>query len=216
MLATSREGTLEKELLETVAQGYRVIGLTTPGQRVVLLEAPSPSAGSPAAASEYRLLSDFESPQLSRQAAEGYLLRACSDGERLCVFEKTIEAMPEDPYVLLSTAQVSTLEKEMNEAGHRGYRLHPAALGIDSRGFAVGGTFAVMEKTESVPGLDYRIVSGYRTSDIQKEVAIAAREGFDVLSMTSETKNVSGTALISVRAMEASRVFVVMERPNSK
>lgn len=218
VLATSREGTLEEELLEAAAQGFRVIGLTTPGQRVVILESSSPPAGSTTAVPECRLLADFESPQLSQQAAEGYRLTACSDGERLCVLEKTQARLPEDPYVVLAAAKISTLEKGMNEVGHRGYRLHPAALGVQSRDGVVGEIFAVMEKTESASPLEYRIVSASRTTDIQKEVGLAAQNGFQAVAMTSETKTMAGTGgLTSVRAAtDASGVFVVMERPASK
>ena len=115
LLSTAREGTLDKEFLEAVGQGYRPVGLTTPGPRLAILE--TGTKGSPAP--DYRLLSNVDSTQLTGLARDGYRLSFCSDGEKMCVAEKTAESMVENAYVLLAAAKTSALEKAMNEASAR-------------------------------------------------------------------------------------------------
>jgi hypothetical protein len=199
LLSTAREGTLEKEFLEAVEQGYRPVGLTTPGPRVTILETGAPSS----AASDYRLLSDLDSTQLTGLARDGYRLSFCSDGEKLCVAEKTAESMVGNAYVLLAAPKTSTLEKGMSEAASRGYRLHRAAFGV-----VAGETFAVMEKSESSTLFEYRILSDRRIPEMQKKVALAAREGFEFAAMTSDIKS-----LPSPGKTETAGLFMAMERP---
>lgn len=152
---------------------------------------------------------------MSQQAADGYRLVGCSDGERLCVLEKTTDPLYDDAYLFLGTAAISTLEKELNEAGLRGYRLHPAALGVEGEGIAITEIFAIMEKTGSPSQFAYRTFSADLISRIQEEVALAARDGFQVVAMTSGKKDVSGTGFTLVNTAPIG-VLVVMERSTSK
>jgi hypothetical protein len=212
VLATAREGTLEKELLAAVAQGYRVIGLTTANETVVLLESQAASAGTGTAPPEYRL-SRLESAELGRQASDGFRLVACSDGERLCILERTSGPMEKDAYLSIVTAMISTFEKELNEAGGREYRLHPRTVGVEGELVAITEIFAVMEKSDSRSLSEYRVFSADHASKLQREIALAAREGFQVIVMSSGTK---GTGLAFGVATAPSGVFVVMERATPK
>lgn len=207
LLSTGREGTLEKEFLEAVEQGYRPVGLTTPGLRLLILETGDTSSPAP----DYRLLSDVDSAKLTGLARDGYRLSFCSDGEKLCVAEKTADPMVENAYVLLAAAKTSALEKAMNEAGLGGYRLHRAAFGVVSGDEVPGETFAVMEMSPSNTPFEYRISSDRRVQELQKEVGLAAGEGFEVAVMTSDLKSVP-----SKGATENAGLLVVMERPQSK
>jgi hypothetical protein len=206
-LSTAREGTLDREFLEVVGQGYRPVGLTTPGPRVAILETGAP--GSPA--SDYRLLSDVDSAQLTGLVRDGYRLSFCSDGEKMCVAEKTAESMFENAYRLLAAPKASALEKAMNEASLQGYRLHRAAFGVLSGGDVAGETFAVMEKSKSSTPFEYRIFSERRVPEIQKKVGLSAGEGFEVAAMTSDLKSVP-----SKGGAESAGIFLVVERPQSK
>lgn len=228
VLETSRDKPLEEEFFEAVRQGFRLVGLTTPGPTIVLLESGSPAVEEN---SEYQLLRDFDSEELSRAAREGKRLVACSDGEPLCVFEKTGDGLGEDAYEFLAASRISTLEEELNEAGRRGYRLHPRSLGVMDA--VVSESFAIMERTDSPSGFEYRIVSAKRGSDIGEKVSRAAREGFHVVTATAERKRTwhkhIGTGLTGLSSIlpgarlgaqsgsmlftTLADVFVVMERP---
>jgi hypothetical protein len=215
VLAAAREGTLEKELKDAAAQGYGVVGLTTTGQKFVLLEAVVPSAGTETAPPDYRLLWDLDST-LSQQPKDGYRLIACSDGERLCVFQKTSDPLDDDAYLFLGAKTISTLEKELNEAALRGYRLHPGAFGVEGEGIWFAELFAILEKPGSTLRFEYRVFSSDRTSKIQEEVALAAREGFQVVALTSGKKDMSGTGFTLGGTVAPIDVLVVMERSTSK
>lgn len=206
LLFAPPEGTLEKEFLAAVGQGYRPVGLTTPGPRLAILEAGAPSSPG----SSYRLLSGLDSTQLAGLARDGYRLSFCSDGEKLCVAEKTAESMVENAYVLLGAAKTSALEKAMNEASLQGYRFHPAAFGVVTRD-AAEEIFAVMEKSKANTPFEYRIFSDRGVVEIQKKVGLAAREGFEFAAVTSDLKSQS-----SAGKTKTAGSFVVMERPLTK
>jgi hypothetical protein len=199
-----------------VRQGYRIVGLTRPNQRVVLLESQVPSAGAPPVPADYRLTSDLESAKLSRQVEDGYRLVACSDGERFCVLERAGSA--KEAYEFLAAARLSTLETELNELGGRGYRLHPNALGRDSE------AFAIMVDTRSSTAFEYRVISRHRADEVQAEVALLARDGFEVAAVTSDTKGLTtpgaggfvGGALGAADKEMMADAIVVMERSASK
>jgi small nuclear ribonucleoprotein (snRNP)-like protein len=206
VLAASREGTLEKELLDAVAQGYRVTGLTKPGERVALLESRAASSSR----AEHRLLSDVDSALLRREAEDGYQLVSCSDGERLCVLEKMESG--NEPYSFLAARQLSTLEKELNDLGSRGHQFLPPAFGRDSE------TFAVLKDTRSSSAFEYRGISRNRADELQSDIAGLVREGFAVAAMTSDTTSAyAGGGALGAAASEAmAKAIVVMERLTSK
>jgi hypothetical protein len=217
----------DEEILETAGRGFRLVGLTTPGPTVVLLESVSSGV---AALPEYQLVREFDTDDLNRAAREGKRLVACSDGEVLCVFEKTSDEPGEDRYEFLTATRISTLEEELNEAGARGYRLHPRSFGVLDA--VLNESFAVMEKPETSARFEYRILSAKRGADLGKMVTRAAQDGFRVVTATAERKTTSrqlvgavgvGLDTVLTGAGAASRlltsfadVFVIMERASAQ
>ena len=130
LLATSKTGTMEKELAQTVARGYRVVAATgAHKEMLVALEKTAPSDAGP----EYRLLSATQSGTLEKEiveaSGEGYRLLPST----LCALEKSagmfgtwayeiatiMEKIPGGQvprYKLLATRRVPTLQKELTEA----------------------------------------------------------------------------------------------------
>jgi hypothetical protein len=226
VLEMSQRDTMERELLGALREGFRLVGITASGKPIALLEAVAASDTVERVAREYRLLQDFESMDLDRAVRDRYRLVACSDGELLCVFEQTPEGLEDGAYRLLVSSRISTLEKELNEAGRSGYRVHSRALGVQEA--LVREIFVIIEKAKT-SAFEYRIISARGASEIQERVARAAVEGFRVVAMTSETDKTGskqlmgstlglvpgalGATLGAAWKMSSTSVLVVMERP---
>ena len=137
LLATSRTGTLEKEITDAVAGGYRVLFATGAKKEIlVVLEKLAPGEAAP----RYRLVSTARSGTLEREIAaagrDGYRLLPMT----LCALAKSggilgtigyeiaaiMEKKPGSPsaqYKMLSTRRVPTLQKELAEMNLEGWSL---------------------------------------------------------------------------------------------
>ena len=84
--------------------------------------------------------------------------------------------------MLLSTTKTETLEREMNQAVARGYRLHPLSLaGIYRSMSGAFETVAVMEKRES-PAVEYRVIGAARAGTFEKELTAAGEQGWELVA----------------------------------
>ncbi len=147
LLATSKVGTMEKELAQTVARGYRVVAATgAHKEMLVALEKIEPGDPKP----EYRLLSAARSGTLEKEIGD-----ASRDGYRLlpstlCALQKsagllgsygyeTAAIMEMSPggqvrqYKLLATKRVSTLQNELTEAAAAGWRVNRLFLSYEEQ-----------------------------------------------------------------------------------
>ena len=139
LLATTRTSTMQKELDEAAAQGYRIL------------------VGSPTSSSEMAL----------------FLERV---------------ATAEDPYKykLLATSRTGTMQKELNEVAHDGYRLLPRTM--IAKGQLLGDAEIVMileRAPNSERRYEYKLLATSRTSTLQKEVTEAQAAGFVIVGMVS-------------------------------
>lgn len=149
MLATSKTSTMEKELNEAAADGYRfsrVMGgkVTNGGQVIVAMVKEPMAAGQQAR--QYKLLATGKTStmqtEIQQLADQGYSFvdqtvfeSAAGAREVVVIMElDTVRAQkPSASYRLLATTKASTMEKELHEAGTQGYAL---------MGFTVGKTGA--------------------------------------------------------------------------
>lgn len=77
------------------------------------------------------------------------------------------------PYLLLATSRISTLQKEANEAAAAGYRV------LTGNMTGGGEPALLMEKVARLPETyAYEVVETYRDSAMQKDLDAAARQGF--------------------------------------
>jgi hypothetical protein len=144
LLATTKTSTMQKELNEAAAAGYRVIG-------------SSPTAGS----------------------------------EMVVILEKVATPPQTYEYQLLATTRTSTMQKELSEAAAKGFRLLPKT--IIAKQQMLGGIEIVMllEKTPtSQQHYKYLLLATSRTSTMQKEMAQATDEGYEVVGMASRGEHV--------------------------
>lgn len=153
VLATSKTSTMEKEMNEAGAAGYRfkaVMGGETAigGSQVVVL---MQKGGDVAGKFRYRLLATSRTStmqkEMSEAALDGYdyvgqtVFESLFGGEEVVsIVERGAAAESEYVYKLIATSKTSTLEKEANELGRDGFQ----ALGMTVGKTALGGSELVV------------------------------------------------------------------------
>ncbi|MBI1940821.1 MAG: hypothetical protein HYS33_04845 [Acidobacteria bacterium] len=144
LLATTKTSTMQKELSEAAAAGYRIIG-------------SSPTAGN----------------------------------EMVVILEKVATPPQTYEYLLLATTRTSTMQKELSEAAAKGFRLMPKT--IIAKEQMLGGVEIVMlleKPPASQQRYKYLLLATSRTSTMQKEMAQATDEGYEVVGMASRGEHV--------------------------
>lgn len=148
LLAATRTGTMQTEINDAAARGYRVVAASrTEGAEVIVTLERAEGRY------QYRLIATTRTGTLQRELTEGVeagyrvIPRAVTtkrasgnalfgnqnnrdEGEVLIVMEKGAELVPDLAYQVLATSKTSTLEKEMGETAERGYAL----IALVSRG----------------------------------------------------------------------------------
>lgn len=98
----------------------------------------------------------------------------------LCTAAATAQAVS---YRLLATNKTSTMQKEMNEAAHAGYRFG-GVMGGDTE-FGGSEVLTIMVRMpEAAPTFDYRLLATSKTSTMQKEMQEAGDAGFEYRGQT--------------------------------
>ncbi len=150
VLATSKTSTMEKELNEAAAAGYRFSkvmgGKAANGGQVIIAMVKDHPVVSGQEIPKYRLLSTTRTSTMQteiQQLADGgytYLdqtvFESATGGKEVAVImelDSLKSGGPQSSYRLLATTRSSTMEKELQEAGTQGYAL---------LGFTVGKTGA--------------------------------------------------------------------------
>jgi hypothetical protein len=133
LLATERTSTMQKEIDEAAARGYRVVtaSMKESSEVVVLLQQTNAKYG-------YRLVATTRTETLQREindaADAGYSIvpRAVTGkgDEVIVLMEKGAEGPAPPRYHVLSTERTSTMEKEINQASAKGY----AVIALAGRG----------------------------------------------------------------------------------
>ncbi len=150
VLATSKTSTMEKEMREAAAAGFRYGGTmgggtAFGGNEVVVIM----TKAAPAQRYEYRLLATSKTSTMQREleeaAAAGYQYRGQSvfsstfgGREVVVILERDREASTKDrwEYRLLATSKTSTMEKELAEIGAQGFEF----VGLTVATTAMGGS----------------------------------------------------------------------------
>ena len=152
LLSTMKTSTMQKELDEAAAQGFRIVASTSScgqSEMVLFLEREA----EPPETYKYRLLATTRTgtmeKELNAAAQEGYRLLprtiTAKEGfltnEIVSVLERTPKSEKRYEYRLLATSRTSTLQKEVAEAEGDGYTL----IGLVGR----GENMVIMEKEAS-------------------------------------------------------------------
>ena len=132
LLATTRTSTMQKEINETAAQGYRiVVGAPTSGSEMALFLSRDGTIKDPY---QYKLLATTRTGTMQKEineAAEGgYRLipstmiakkQLLGGVEIVMILERPPTVRKRYDYKLLATSRTSTLQKEVTEAKEAGY-----------------------------------------------------------------------------------------------
>ena len=150
MLATSRTSTMEKELNDGAAAGYRfrkvMGGKAMNGGQVIIAMVKEPIVPGQEIP-KYRLLSTTRTSTMQsemQQLADGgysYLdhtvFESAAGGKEVVVIMELNSQKSQDPrssYRLLATTRTSTMQKELQDAGAQGYTLLGFNAGKTARG----------------------------------------------------------------------------------
>jgi len=140
LLATQKTSTMQKELDEASAAGYRIMtgSHTSQTEMAIILE----KVGTPANNYEYVLLATSKTSTMQKEldeaASQGFRLipstmtsksRRFQSPEIVVVLEKVPGTSQTYDYLLLATTKTSTLQKEMSQAIDEGYEV----VGMASR-----------------------------------------------------------------------------------
>lgn len=207
VLETNLKSTMEKELNQAAREGWEPIALAglglartggvflhSQGQFAVLEKSvetqvdPGVTARAEAHAS-YLLLAAGRiatlQKELTEKAAQGYRVRlGFLDGDESAYVLEREEAPPEPCEYLLISTGTEKLEKAMNEAAGRGFRVHPEGMFLRfpfPAGFRLE-MVVLMEKTAGAPArFEYRVLSSGKVEKLQNQLAEA--QGFRVVGM---------------------------------
>lgn len=154
LLATSKTGTMQKELNEAAAEGYRFVGVmgggTAVGSEVVVIMAKGNDSAA-SAGFEYRLLATSKTSTMQKELQEaanlGYEYRgqsvfnsAFGGDEVVVILERERDAhIVRYEYLLLATNRTGTMQKELKAAGDQGYEY----VGVTVSKTAFGGNEVV-------------------------------------------------------------------------
>jgi hypothetical protein len=144
LLATTKTATMQKELDEAAAAGYRVI------------------VGSPT-----------------------------SGGEMVVILEKMPNLPQPYEYFLLATIRTSTMQRELNDAAARGFRLLPKTIVAKEQPFGAREIVLLMEKAPGATNrYRYLLLATSRTSTMQREMTQAVEDGYEVVAMVSRGEHI--------------------------
>lgn len=137
VLATSKTSTMQKELNEAAAAGFRFSGVmggdTAIGGKEVVIVMTRDSSAPNAGPCEYRLLATNKTSTMQKEMQQagdaGFAYRGQTVFESLFGGKEVVTIFERDPsapaarseYRLLATKKTSTLQKELLEAGEAGY-----------------------------------------------------------------------------------------------
>jgi hypothetical protein len=135
LLATNKTSTMQKEMNQAAAEGFRFEGAmggetAGGGDEIVVIMSREPAADGPRY--DYRLLATNKTStmqkELSEAGAAGFIYSgqtiynsAFGGREVVVVLERSAAAETAYEYKLLATARTSTMQKELNEAGRAGF-----------------------------------------------------------------------------------------------
>lgn len=198
VFSPQRTSSLQKDVLEAAAQGYRPVAFSATGIHTVVVERPVgvPAQAKPEAATgdgQYLLLATSRSSTLQKElnaaVKKGYrVLLAAGGREYFLLLEKRPPNTPAPEYLLLAASRSGTIEREIKESAARGFRVLPRTLAALNRpspfpGMAGSEITVVTEKTDAPELPAYLVIGTSRVDTFRKELADAEQNDFEPVRM---------------------------------
>jgi len=131
--------------------------------------------------------------ELSQAAAAGYRIIAGSrtSGTEMALLLESAAKPPDTyQYELLATTKTSTMQKELNEAARRGFRLLPETMMQKEQ---MLGPLEIVMVLEKAPGkaqhYEYLLQATTLTSTMQREITQATEGGYKVIGIVSRDEH---------------------------
>jgi hypothetical protein len=171
VLGTIRVKTLQQELNQASAAGYRV-AYGDASNKILVLEKSTEKY-------EYRVLDNLGDEFKAAVAQAFHLVPTTfgSDLGKAIIMEKSADDTIARDYVVHSTVRTSSLQHDLNQSAANGYEL----VAIST----YGAHNVLMEKHLSEPPPDpqrYLLLATTRTSTMQKEINQAAEAGYTIIA----------------------------------
>lgn len=208
-----RNSAFHKELIAAMGDGYELAGASPNLDLVVfrktlekVAEAPaapavvSPRAsGSPMRKSIGGMKTRALEQQLNEAGAEGFRVTAASafgdepfGSEVSFTLEKSVDSPDKYNYLLVAATKTSTLEKELNEGGAKGFCIVPGTV---VRKATMLRGYEVMAAMEKAPGAQssykYLVVAARRESTFEKELESARQQGYSLVETVRRDENIA-------------------------
>ena len=169
------------------------------------------SSPSESKSSDYVVLATSKTSSMQKEMAQagdgGYRFQGVMGGETSFGGSEVVVVMsrdPEDPdvghyeYKLLATSKTSTMQKELQEAGDKGFEY----VGQTVFHSAFGGQEVVVilerDRDQKPARYQYKLLATKKTSTMQKELRVAGEEGFEFVGLTVSETKFGGTELVSI------------------
>lgn len=213
VLQTNRTSTLVTEIEENHAKGFSPVGGAQANKHLVITEkraervADVPTPASPkvtvggsrkVVTIETRKISTMQE-ELNENAAQGFrILAASTVDEDPYGSELTLTLQEQgDPsvtyeYIVMATNATSKMEKELNEAARDGFRMLPGTVLLKRTMFR-GVELVTMAEKPSEPETiyEYLVLAAMRGSTLEKEIAEAAAQGYEVVARVDRGEKVA-------------------------
>ena len=215
VLGTTKTSTMQKELDEVAAQGFRLLrhAMTGSGSEIVVVLEKAP--GTPPLPFQYLVLATSLTGTLQKELGEaigqGYEVAGMvSDasgvtltkggGEHMVILEKPAQSPGESPaqpaeqskpdlgdrYLLLATEKTSTMQKELNKAAKEGHRILAGSPTSSTE------IMMLLEKSAQPKTFQYKLLATNKASTLEKELNKTADKGFRLLRQTVAGKRGTG------------------------
>lgn len=101
-------------------------------------------------------------------------------------------------YKLLATQKTSTMQKELQQAGNLGFEYKGQT--VFETGFGGKEVVVILERDHETSPLkwDYKLLATQKTSTMQKELAEAARRGFELVGVTVGKSAFGGNEVVTI------------------
>jgi hypothetical protein len=157
---------------------------------------------------DFKVLSTTKTSTMEREmndaAQAGYIFQSVMGGETAFGGKEVIAIMGrsgdggQKTYKLLAANKTSTLEKEMQQAAEAGFQYKGQTVFESALGGREVCVIMERDKSNGSRSADYRLLATSRTSTMEKELAAAGSQGYEVIGMTVSKTAFGGNEVVCI------------------